>query len=250
MDFFGRLNLEIRPTPFCAIFEADILTLIKSKIMLAWVIISFFFGCLIVISNPLASAMDRIQTNMWMFIYIWSLIIIGISASSISSESGVIADSLLSRSVKRYEYILAKVCSRCTAVLVVYLTVIFVLSLIAVRIAPVDDLDTWGWLRSVLMVALILIFLTILGVTVSTISSSTMVSVILVLLAWYILLVAAPSAQMDMLSPGYLIDHASRIMTGYWDTTLWQMAGSFSGISTLLILIAVFYFEGKDLVSE
>jgi hypothetical protein len=250
MVSLGRLKLSFKPTPFYAIYEADILTLVRSRIVLAWLIISFFIGSLIVISNPLAEAMDRIQTNLWLFVYVWSLMIIGLSAGAVSSESGVIADSLLSRSVKRYEYILAKVCSRCSVVLMVYLVVVFILSLIAVRIAQVGDLDYWGWLRAVLMVGLILVFLTILGVMFSTLSSSTVVSVILVLLTWYMMLFALPIAQLDMVSPAYLLGHSSSIMTGYWDDNLWQMAGVFPLICFFFVLIALYYFENKDLASE
>ena len=245
-----RLNIKLKPTPFYAIYEADVMTLLKSKMVIAWTIISFFIGSLILLGSVLSEAKDRIGSNLWLFVYVWSLMIIGLSAGSISSEAGVIADSLLSRSVKRYEYIIAKILSRCSVVLMVYFIVTFILSLIAVRIAPIGDIDFGGWLRAVLMVGLVLAFLTILGVTFSTISPSTVVSVIVVLLAWYMMLFALPVAQLDMASPGYLVDHASRVMTGYWDDTLWEMAGIYVVFCLILTLIALYYFEEKDLASE
>lgn len=245
-----RLKLDFKPTPFFAILEADVMTLLKSKVVIAWAIISFFIGSLILIGSGPVEAKDRISGNLWLFVYAWSLMIIGLSAGSISSESGVIADSLLSRSVKRYEYILAKVCSRCGVVLAIYLIVMFILSLIALRVSSIGDIDFWAWLRAVLMVGLILAFLTILGVTFSTLSPSTVVSVIVVLLTWYMMLFALPVAQLDMVSPAYLVNHTSDIMTGYWDDTLWQMAGIFLALCLVLTLVSLYYFEEKDLASE
>jgi len=52
---------------------------------------------------------------------IWSTFAIVVSGGAVSSEAGVVADSILSKAVTRYEYILAKVTSRLITVLGIFL---------------------------------------------------------------------------------------------------------------------------------
>lgn len=249
MVLSGLPEIRIKPSPFLAILEADLESLITGKIVITWLIAAFFLGTLVVIGGT-SEAKDRIGSVLWLFILVWSLVVIGISAGSVSSEAGVIADSLLSKSVKRYEYILAKMVSRCSVVLMVYLVVSVILSLVAVRVAPVGSLDYYGWLRAILIVGLALLLLTIIGITFSTLTSSTIASFILVLLVWYGMLTALPLAEMDAASPTYLANHFPDVMAGWWSTTLWQMTGIFIALIVSLALVTLFYFENKDLTGE
>ena len=243
-------RFKIKPTPFLAIFEADMETLIKSKIVIIWFIVSFFIGALIITGNAAKEAKESISSNMFLFIFLWSLVIIGLSAGAISSESGVVADSVLSKSVKRHEYIMAKLCSRLTLVLTVYLIVIIILSLLSLKVSQTGTMKYAGWIAGVLSVALALAFLTTMGVMFSTLTTSTVVSVIATLLAWFSMLIALPLAGMSEISPAYLVQKMPEVMGSWWDTNLSQIVGVLAGLSVLFVLIAVYYFDGKDLGSE
>lgn len=241
---------KIFSRPFLAIFEADAEALLTSKMVIGWLIVGLFFGTLIVIGNTTFTAAGNISTILGLFVLLWSFVIIGISAGAVSSESGIVADSLLSRPVKRYEYILAKVCGRCAVVMTCYLIISIFLSILAIRLCPIGSLDYWGWLRGIVMMGLLLLFLTSMGVMFSTLSGSTVISVILMLLVWWGMISGLAIARMDAGSPGYLMDHMRDIINGTWNDTLWQSAGIFLGMAFLFVVVAVLFFEEKDLGSD
>ncbi|MBN1563528.1 MAG: hypothetical protein JXA10_06810, partial [Anaerolineae bacterium] len=54
-----------------------------------------------------STAADALAGLLGTFPLIWSLFIIVNTSGAVSAESGVVADSILSKSVTRYEYILA-----------------------------------------------------------------------------------------------------------------------------------------------
>ena len=111
------------------------------------------------------------------FIYIWSMMIIGLAASAVASEAGEFADSTMSKSVKRYEYILATFSSRIIYVTVMYSVITTVLVGLSIKMAQ-NDHEMYGLLASVIFIALTLIMLTTIGLTLSTVISNTVIAIV------------------------------------------------------------------------
>jgi hypothetical protein len=180
------------------------------------------------------------------FIFIWSMIIIGITGSAVSSESGELADSLLSKAVKRHEYILAKFCSRVILVFTIYLGISTVFAGLTIRIG-VNDIEIYGLSFSILAVALVLIMLTTMGVTFSTIFPNTIVSIVALLVVWYSMtFFFSLIDEIKFLSPSYLIGELPKIIQGNWSGTEWKIVSGFSLMCIALLAVSLLYFSRKD----
>ncbi len=99
--------------PFWAIVQADLRSLFRSRITYGWLLAAVFLELVTTLgSRAHGTTSSVVSSGLSDFIYIWSLVIIGLTASSVSSEAGELADSIMSKSVTRLDYVLAKFASR------------------------------------------------------------------------------------------------------------------------------------------
>jgi hypothetical protein len=246
MGSLEQSNLREKITPFLAMTQADLEAMVKRKIVWGWVIAALFLVVLRILDPQTMGASYKITLGLSDFIFIWSMIIIGITGSAVSSESGELADSILSKAVKRHEYILAKFCSRIALVFTIYLGISTVLAGITMRIG-VNDVDIYGLTFSMLAVGLILIMLTIMGVTFSIILPNTIVSIVSLLVVWYSMPVFFSLIdEIKFLSPSYLIGELPKIIQGNWIGTEWEIVFGFSLICITFLSVALIYFSRKD----
>jgi hypothetical protein len=233
-------------SPFWAIMQADLVSLLKSKITYGWLIAGVFIE--IIAGVSLGTTSGVIAQGLSDFVYIWSLLIIGITASAVASESGEFADSILSKSVKRYDYILAKFSSRVCYVMTVYLVIIAILVPLSLK-ASVNDYEIYGLITSILFVALALIMLTSLGVTLSTVFSNNVMPIVILLILWYSMTFFFPllDPSLNLLSPSHLVSQLPNIIQGVYNGDEWKTAVGFAAISIVSIALATIYFSEKDL---
>lgn len=226
--------------------QADLGGLLKSKITYGWLIAGIFLE--IIAGASLGTTSGVITQGLSDFIYIWSMVVIGITASAVASESGELADSILSKSVKRYDYILAKFSSRASYVMIIYLVIIAVLVPISLK-TPNNDYEVHGLITSILFVALALIMLASLGVTLSTVFSNTVVPIVILLILWYTMTFFFPllDPSLNILSPGHLLSQLPNIIQGVYKGDEWKTAVGFASISIASIAFATIYFSKKDL---
>ena len=167
--------------PFWAIMQTDLENLLKNKITYIWLIIAIFIQIIrILMLNPfmrIGGAPLIITNGLSDFIYLWSMIIIGVSASAISSETGELADSIMSKAVTRFNYVLAKFSSRIIYVLITYAVITTALTGVTLRINN-SGYETYGLISAILYVALALIMLTTVGVSLSIVIPNKIVSII------------------------------------------------------------------------
>jgi len=247
MDSSEQSNLKEKITPFLAMMQADLENMIKSKIVLVWIVAALFLGILGILGSPAIGASFTITGGLSNFIFIWSMIIIGITGSAVSSESGELADSLLSKSVKRHEYILAKFCSRVALVFTIYLGISTVLAGLTIR-TGINDIEIYGLTFSILAVGLVLITLTTMGVMLSTVFPSTIMSIVALLVIWYSMTFFFPLfTELEFLSPSSLLEELPKIIQGNWSGTEWQTVSGFGLMSIAFITISLLYFSNKDL---
>jgi hypothetical protein len=242
------LNLREATESFRTLMQADLENLFKSKITYGWLLIGIFLSILRVLGTFIFSTTSAIVTQgLSDFIYIWSMLIIGITASAVASESGEFADSIMSKSVKRYDYILAKFSSRICYVMIVYSIITMVLVGAALRM-PRNDYEMYGLIASILSIALVLIALTSIGVALSTIMPTTVISIIVLLILWYSMTFFFPIVEeLKFLSPANLINQLPNLIQGKWNGEEWRPILGFACISITSVILSTLYFSKKDL---
>ncbi len=247
MAFLEQLNLKERVMPYLAIVEADLGNLFKTRITYGWLIVGVFLQVIRVLSAPpIFGTSIIIVQGLSDFIFIWSMLIIGITASAVSSETGELADSIMSKSVKRYDYILAKFSSRVTYVMTIYGAITAVLVVIALRMMD-NNHEVHELIVTILFVALALIMLTVIGVTLSTLVSNSVISIISLLILWYAMLFLFPILDLGFLAPGDLMIQLQDVIQGVWSGEEWKTSAVYSSIIIISIALSTVYFNMKDL---
>ena len=229
--------------------QADLENLFKSKITYGWLIAGFFLSIIRVLGASFFGATSRVITQgLSDFVVIWSMLIIGIAASAVASEAGEFADSIMSKSVKRYDYILAKFASRICYVMIVYSLIATVLVGASLKVSK-NDYEIYGLIAAVLFVALALIMLTCIGVTLSTVFSNTVISIVVLLILWYAMTFFFPllDPSLNLLSPSNLMTQLPNIIKGTYNGEEWKTAIGFAAISTASTALSILYFSKKDL---
>lgn len=178
--------------PYYAVFRTDVRQTLRSWVYRLWVTITILTagGFLLYrfglhreagIEQPAA-----VQTSdLFRGIALGSLaLIVVLTVSSISSERGTLADSVLSRGISRYQYFLAKLHAR---MLVICFTFALLASsmLAAFHFLLTDDLSLTGCAWAVLTLSALLAGVVALGVTVGALSNSTVVGITLLWILLY-----------------------------------------------------------------
>jgi len=235
------------PSPFWAIAQADLKGLFRSRITYAWLLAAVF----IQVVRSLGSASSGttsgvVSSGLSDFIYLWSLVIIGLAASSVSSEAGELADSILSKSVTRLDYVLAKFASRIAYTLICFSIVVAVLVGLALRL-DVGDHNALGLTSAVLLIALSLVALTTLGVGLSVALPNTVMAIVALLVAWYSMTILFPVIGLGFLSPGSVLGNLPGIIKGAWSWGDWEAVAGFVAISGASTALSSAYFHMKDI---
>ncbi len=247
MGSLEQSKLRRGTMPFLAIFQADLETLLKSRITYGWLIAGVFLQVIRVLGSALISTTSVIiPLGLSDFIIIWSMLIIGTTASTVSSEAGELADSIMSKSVKRQDYILAKFASRFMYVMTMYLAITAVLVIASLRIVE-NDYDIYGLIAAIMFVLVALIMLTSLGVTLSTFISNSVIAIVSLLILWYSMTAFFPILDLELLSPNNLITTMSDLIQGDWTGDGWITTVIFGYISILTTFLTESYFSTKDL---
>ena len=247
MAFLEQLKISERVMPFLAIVEADLGNLFKTRITYGWLIVGIFLQVIRVLSAPpIVGSSTIIVQGLSDFIFIWSMLIIGITASAVSSETGELADSIMSKSVKRYDYILAKFSSRVIYVMTIYGAITAVLVGMALRMMD-NNHEIHELMVTILFVALVLIMLTVIGVTLSTLVSNTVISIISLLILWYAMVFIFPILDLGFLAPGDLMIQLEDVLLGVWSGEEWKTSAVYSSITIISIVLSTVYFNMKDI---
>lgn len=247
MAFLEQLKINERVMPFLAIVEADLVNLFKTRITYGWLIVGLFLQVIRVLSAPpIVGSSAIIVQGLSDFIFIWSMLIIGITASAVSSETGELADSIMSKSVKRYDYILAKFSSRVMYVMTIYGVITAALVAMALRMMD-NNHEVHELMVTILFVALVLIMLTVIGVTLSTLVSNTVISIISLLILWYAMVFILPILDLGFLAPGDLMIQLEDVLQGVWSGEEWKTSAVYSSITIISIVLSTVYFNMKDL---
>jgi ABC-2 type transport system permease protein len=170
-----------------------------------------------------------------------------LSSSAISGEAGIIADSILSRSVTRTEYISAKILARIGFTVAVYLVVIIPFSYLIIRYAS-SDISIPGVVAGLLMVGMLLIFLAAFGLTMSTLMSNVLMAVLAVLLVIVLSGVVLQFLGLSWMSTTAVIEALPRTFRGEnspWDAI--RVMVVFPALTAASLFTSIWVFRQKDL---
>lgn len=142
-----------------------------------------------------------------------------LAAGAVSGEASVIADSFLSKSVTRAEYMWAKIVARLGVTLGVFLIVLVPFTLLVVRYG-VPDTSTGGLIVGLLMVGALVAFLSSAGIMLSTLLSNVLVSVLVLLVGVLASGVLLQFMGLHWLSATAVFDNMPGTLRG--DTPLWD----------------------------
>jgi len=232
--------------PFWAIAQADLGSLFRSRITYGWLLAAVFIQVVRTLGSGAAVTSSVVPSGLSDLVYIWSLVLIGLAASSVSSEAGELADSIMSKSVTRLDYILAKFTSRVAYALVCFSVVTAVLVGLSLRL-DVADYDAAGLAEAVLLVALTLVALTALGVGLSVALRNTVVAMVTLLVLWYAMTFFFPILGLGAISPGSVVGDLPSIVRGSWTAADWESVAGFLAVSAASTALASAYFHAKDI---
>ncbi len=232
---------------FWAIMRVDLAGALRSRITYGWLMAAVFIQVVRTLGSGGTGTVSAVVSSGFSdFIYIWALVMIGLSASSVSSEAGELADSIMSKSITRFDYILAKFTSRITYTIISFSMVTAVLVGLGSRL-EVGDYSLLGLSSAVLLVALALVMLTALGVGLSVAMPNTVAAIITLLVLWYSMTVLFPVVGLGVLSPGNLLERLPDVVRGAWSWAEWEAVAGFSAISVASTVLASVYFHLKDI---
>jgi ABC-2 type transport system permease protein len=230
------------PAPFWAIVQADLKGLFRSRITYGWLLAAVFIQILRTLgSGSVGTTSGTVSSGLSDLIYIWSLVIIGLAASSVSSEAGELADSIMSKSVTRLDYVLAKFTSRISFSLVTAVLVGLALRL------EVRDYSAVGLTSAILLIALTLVMLTTLGVGLSIVTSNTVMAIVSLLVLWYSMTFFFPVIGLGLLSPGSVLSQLPDVIKGTWTWGDWETVAALVAISGASTALSAVYFHMKDI---
>jgi len=234
---------------YLALLEADLISTARSWVVRIWLGLTAVLALITILTAPSdgVPASEALANLLATYPLIWSTFAIVVSGGAVSSEAGVVADSILSKAVTRYEYILAKMTSRLITVLGLYLIVVLPSAYIIPRYAQ-DDLTGVGVAWAILLIGMMLVLLTNLGVTFSTLFNRTLVAVVVVWLLWYAASAIVALLEVEYLSPVSIIEGLPAVLRGdYAVADQQQVLAGFGVPSFVLALVAILYFARKDL---
>lgn len=232
---------------FLAVSEADLKGILKGRLTVAWVAVAVFIQVVRVLgSGGSGTASSVVSSGLSDFLYIWALVLIGLSGSAVSSEAGQLADSILSKSVTRFDYVLAKFASRIAYALLTFSLVTAVLLGLSLRI-DAQGYDGQGLAAAVVLVALAMVALVSMGVGLSVTMPNTMSAIITLLVVWYAMTFFFPILGLGAVSPGHLASSLSGVAEGSWHRQDWEAVAGYLSISAASVALSSAYFYLKDI---
>lgn len=200
-----------------AVLRADLTSLSKSLLVRIWLlllVISFIMMPVAMLASSRANPMpasSALTAYLSMFLTIWSTVIIVLSAGSVSSEADIVADGILSRACTRTQYIFAKIFARIFLIGGVYL-IGSGAAAYAVWRYGLNDVTWMTMLTGIAIVGMALLMLISIGVTFSVIFNNTIISIIGLLLLWYVAGTIFAFAGAEYMSPTGLTRNLPQIL--------------------------------------
>ena len=240
--------------PYWAVFQADFRQTLHSWVYRFWVLLSvlaavgyllYRFG----ISHEagIVQPASKLISDLLRWSVLGSVaLIIALTGGSISSERGIMADSVLSRGISRYQYFMGKWHARLVAVVGTFVAM-GLLTLAGSFFLFNQDLHLGGSLMALATLVAFLAVVTTCGVTVSAISNSTVLGIAVLWLVLYGVGFALSFMPAQIMTPVRVLDNLPNILHGYYDVAILGKLIGWSALSSVgMASIGLVYFSRRD----
>ncbi|QEL15335.1 ABC-2 transporter permease [Limnoglobus roseus] len=213
--------------PYWAVLQTDLGQTLRSWVYRLWLIMMALAALGYVLYKLGAANAGEYQSvavqtdDLLRALAIGSLSLISLLAvSSISSERGTIADSILSRGISRYQYFLAKWHARVVVVLATFVTVsVAVLVAYSVLFTAATNgsgvnLTTWGGIYAVAMLAAVLMVVVSWGVAIGAMSNGTVIGITIFWIVIFGGMIALSRLPSDYPNLKWLMDGLRNVLRG------------------------------------
>jgi ABC-type transport system involved in multi-copper enzyme maturation permease subunit len=225
--------------PYWAVFQADVQQTLRSWVYRVWLAVTVLAaaGYLLYRYAPYQEAgiIQNVSTYLgdllrWTVVVSAGLVVV-LTAGTISSERGTMADSVLSRGISRHQYFLGKWHARLATVLGTYLLT-GLAALVCGTLLLNEDLKFTGCCAALGAVAAVLTAVITFGVTVSAVVNSTVVGIAVLWLFMYgggFVLALLPSR---FPAPVRMVQNLPNLLRGQFDSQMigqivvWSLAAS------------------------
>jgi ABC-2 type transport system permease protein len=235
---------------FLAILRYDLDQLARSWLVRSWVALLAIPALFLVVvaANEEELASETLAAYTAAVYAPFSAIAVGVLAvGAVSSETNIIVDSILSKSVTRTEYIAAKIAARLGVTLAIYLIIMVPFTYLIMRYA-VADASLFGVVTGLLMVAALLTFLATLGIALSTMIQNVLFAVLLLVAGVLMSGVVLQFMGLSWMSTTAVINDLPRTFRG--ETPAWdevRVLIVFGSLSIAAVLASIWHFRQKDL---
>jgi hypothetical protein len=173
-------------------------------------------------------------------------LVIVLTAGAISSERGIMADSVLSRGISRYQYFMGKWHARLVTILGSFLGV-GLLTLAGSMFLLQSDVSVLGSLLALIVVAAVLAIVVSCGVTVSSLCHSTVLGIVILWMILYGVGVGLYVLQVGPFNPARLVRILPALLRGQYDLEAQAvLIGWCLLISTGAALVGLVHFSRCD----
>jgi ABC-type transport system involved in multi-copper enzyme maturation permease subunit len=247
-----RIN---RWLPYWAVFLADVRQTLRSWAYRTWVLVSLLaaLGFLlyrvgvyrevgVIQQSATATISDLLR---WTVAGSITLIVV-LTAGSISTDRGTMADSVLSRGISRYQYFMGKWHARLLVVLGTFL-VMGGVALAGGLFLHHDDLSWTGGLVALATVEAVLAVVVTCGVTVSAIANSTVLGIAILWIILYGTGFALSLLPGRLPSLDWALSNLPHILRGNYDLAVQgRLIGWSLLVCCLVALLGIIHFSRKD----
>ena len=219
----------------------------KNNLQRSWMAVIFFFGFLFLLAMREIGSIYSIEIFFGLF---GSMVAVVLASNTISGEVGGIADSLLSKAVRRWEYLLSKFISQIALSLIVYFLMVGIAVLVLWNFDWFPGDMSYHNLGAIIgLLALVLVFFSSLGVMVSSTASRPVFAFLVGIVVWFgfVVLFLFMQGWEFMYSPARIITHLDAIMHNQWDIDWWKLMGFYVVSPAVFFLISLASFYQRDL---
>lgn len=235
---------------FTALLRYDLGQMARSWLLRIWFVLLVIPGAFLVVvagsedelaSETLAAYLAAVVAPLtWLAVSV-------LAAGAIAAEAPIAADSILSRSVTRTEYMTAKVVSRVGTVVGAYTLIMALFSYLVVRYA-LDDTSRGGLIGGIIEVGMLIAFLAALGILLSVLIRNVQVAAVVTLLSVVLSGALLQFLELDWLSATAVLNDLPDTIRG--DTSAWtqiRISLFFGALTVAALATATSIFSRKDL---
>jgi ABC-2 type transport system permease protein len=247
---------KIKPfLPYWAVLQADLKQTFKSWLYRLWVLLSlgaalgyllYRYGAMQVAGlNQQAS---DLMSDLFSWIILGSVtLIIMLTAGTICSERGTMADSVLSRGISRFQYFLGKWHARLAVILSTFLVMGLLILVASFCLLNGENLSLVGTLVALLTGSAFLMVVITCGVTISALSNTTAISIAIGWIALNGSAFALSLLPAHYPTPDRVLRNMPNIIHGMFDMhAITRLMGASLAVSLVVALAGMVLFSRKD----